>query len=194
VAKDVSDETVAQLLENTGRLTGIDVTEDYKRIYTNAIYFSPIIGYTGQIAADELKELRKEDPSYDSTDIVGKVGLEKVMETALQDMLQDMADGSENLEGVYKKNHVQRCFELFGKYKSILMEIYSSGFGLKILEALNRFYEQIAGDMPANSKERFSLYVFAGSLYNTAMTWLKDGRGEDADEVAEVFCESIGIS
>ncbi len=119
---------------------------------------------------------------------------DEVMETALQDMLQDMADGSEDLSQVYQKSHVRRCFGLFEKYKGVLLEIYRSGFGLKILEALNRYYEQLAGDMPANSKERFGLYVFAGSLYNTAMTWLKDGRGEEADEVAEVFCESIGIS
>ncbi|MBO4289048.1 MAG: TetR/AcrR family transcriptional regulator [Lachnospiraceae bacterium] len=119
---------------------------------------------------------------------------DEVMESALRDMLQDMDDGSEDLAQVYKKDHVHRCFELFGKYEHILMEIHSSGFGLKILEALNSYYEQVAGDMPANSKERFSLYVFAGSLYNTAMTWLKDGRGEAAHEVAEVFCDSIGIS
>ena len=119
---------------------------------------------------------------------------DEVMETALTDMLQDMADGTEDLSQVYRKNHVRRCFGLFEKYKNVLLEIYRSGFGLKILEALNNYYEQLAGDMPANSKERFSLYVFAGSLYNTAMTWLKDDRGEAADEVAEVFCESIGIS
>ena len=84
IAKDVKEETVSQLLENTGTLQGIDVTEDYKRIYNDALYFSPIIGYTGQVSAEELKELRAIDSSYDSTDIVGKVGLEKVMETDLQ--------------------------------------------------------------------------------------------------------------
>ena len=84
LAKDVKEETVSQLLENTGTLQGIDVTEDYKRIYNDALYFAPIIGYTGQVSAEELKELREIDSSYDSTDIVGKVGLEKVMETDLQ--------------------------------------------------------------------------------------------------------------
>ncbi len=85
IAKDVSSETVSQLLENTGDvLTGIDVVEDYKRVYNDAIYFAPIIGYTGKVSAEELKELRKKDSSYDSTDIVGKVGLEQVMETDLQ--------------------------------------------------------------------------------------------------------------
>ena len=119
---------------------------------------------------------------------------DEVMETALRDMLQDMADGSEDLSQVYKKAHVHRCFELFERYKNVLTEIHRSGFGLKIQEALNNYYEQVAGDMPANSKERFSLYAFSGSLYNTAMTWLIDDRGEEAHEVAEVFCESIGIS
>lgn len=85
IAKDVSSETVSQLLENTGNLlTGIDVVEDYKRVYNDAEYFAPIIGYTGKVSAEELKTLKEKDSSYDSTDIVGKVGLEQVMETELQ--------------------------------------------------------------------------------------------------------------
>ena len=96
IAKDVSEETVSQLLENTGTLQGIDVTEDYKRVYNNAEYFAPIIGYTGQISAEELAELRQQSDSYDPTDIVGKVGLEKVMETDLQ--------GEKGSETIYVDN------------------------------------------------------------------------------------------
>ena len=119
---------------------------------------------------------------------------DEVMDAAIREALMDITDGTEDgLAQVYKKNHVQRCFALFAKYRDYWMEIYRSGFGSRILDALNSFYEQIAGDMPADSKERFSLYVFAGSLYNTAMTWLRDGRGEEPDEVAEVFCESFNI-
>ena len=84
IARDVREETVSQLLENTGTLQGINVTENYKRVYNDALYFAPIIGYTGQVSAEELKELRELDSSYDSTDVVGKVGLEKKMETDLQ--------------------------------------------------------------------------------------------------------------
>lgn len=96
IAKDVSEETVSQLLENTGTLSGIDVVEDYKRIYNDAEYFAPIIGYTGQISAEELKSLKEKDESYDSTDIVGKVGLEQVMETSLQ--------GEKGSETIYVDN------------------------------------------------------------------------------------------
>ena len=84
IARNVSEETVSQLLENTGTMPGIDVTEDYRRIYTHSRYFGQIIGYTGKISAEELKELKEKNEGYGSNDIVGKVGLEKEMETTLQ--------------------------------------------------------------------------------------------------------------
>lgn len=97
IARDVSSQTVSQLLENNGTLlTGINVTEDYKRVYNDAEYFAPIIGYTGKVSSEELKELKKEDSSYDSTDVVGKVGLEQVMETSLQ--------GKKGSETIYVDN------------------------------------------------------------------------------------------
>lgn len=84
IAKDVCQQTVSQLMENTATLAGIDVVEDYLRVYNDAEYFAPIIGYTGQISAEELEEYQTEDSDYSATDIVGKVGMEKVMETSLQ--------------------------------------------------------------------------------------------------------------
>ena len=84
VAEDVCEETVSQLLENAALLQGIDVEEGYLRVYSDAEYFAPIIGYTGRISAEELQELRAVDPSYSGDDIVGKVGMEKEMETSLK--------------------------------------------------------------------------------------------------------------
>lgn len=86
VARNISDSTVSQIMENKDELPGIDVEESYKRVYNNAEYFSQIIGYTGQVSSEELKKLQEENPDmdYDSGDIVGKVGIEKIMETKLQ--------------------------------------------------------------------------------------------------------------
>ena len=58
--------------------------EDTIRVYNDAIYFAPIIGYTGSVSAEELEELEKEDSSYHQGDIVGKSGLEQYFETELQ--------------------------------------------------------------------------------------------------------------
>lgn len=84
IARGVSSETVARILENSADFPGIDVSEEYKRIYVDAEYLAPLIGYTGLVSAEELEELQKEDSNYDATDIVGKTGLEKVLETTLQ--------------------------------------------------------------------------------------------------------------
>ena len=98
IAKDVSEETVARLLENKDVLAGIDVTEDYLRYYNDSEYFAQIIGYTGVVSAEELEELKTANPSkhYDSQDVVGKVGLEQVMEAQLH--------GDKGLETIYVDN------------------------------------------------------------------------------------------
>ena len=44
----------------------------------------PILGYTGRASSEELTELRKKNPEYTNDAIVGKVGIEKYMETTLQ--------------------------------------------------------------------------------------------------------------
>lgn len=84
IAKDVSEETVARIMENAASFQGIDISEEYRRVYADAEYIAPLIGYTGQISAEELESLSEADDSYDATDIVGKTGLESVLETTLQ--------------------------------------------------------------------------------------------------------------
>ncbi len=96
IAEDVSDQTVSRLMENSSEFPGIDVSEDYIRVYTNSEYMAPIIGYTGQISAEELEELQEIDKSYTINDIVGKAGLESVFETTLQ--------GTKGYEQLYVNN------------------------------------------------------------------------------------------
>ena len=84
VAENVSEETVAAILENQDELEGVDISDDSIRVYNDSTYFSQIIGYIGQINSEELEELQEENPDYTSNDIVGKSGIEKSMETTLQ--------------------------------------------------------------------------------------------------------------
>lgn len=84
VAKDVSEETVAMVMENSDRLEGVSVTEDTVRKYVDPIYYSHIIGYIGKISNDEYEELSDKRDDYALTDVVGKAGIEQYMETTLQ--------------------------------------------------------------------------------------------------------------
>lgn len=84
LATGVSDETVAWVSENSDTLQGMSVNEETVRKYNDSKYFAHIIGYTGQISVDEYKELSKKDKSYSLTDVVGKSGIEQVMDKELQ--------------------------------------------------------------------------------------------------------------
>lgn len=86
VATDVSEETVAVVMENNSILSGVSIVEDTIRKYVDSVYFSQIIGYTGKVSQEELSVLQSENGigSYDLNDTVGKLGIEKSMETQLQ--------------------------------------------------------------------------------------------------------------
>ena len=84
IAKDVNEKTVAAIMENQDTLQGVDISEDALRKYNDPEYFSHILGYTGNVSTDELAELSLIDESYTMTDMVGKAGIEQVMETDLQ--------------------------------------------------------------------------------------------------------------
>ena len=84
VAVDVSEETVAAVLENQNELQGADIEQSSRRVYPDSEYFSSIIGYIGKASAEELESLQEENEDYELNDIVGKAGIEQYMETELQ--------------------------------------------------------------------------------------------------------------
>ena len=96
IATDVSNRTVATLMENSDELLGISIEENNVRKYNDSVYFSQILGYTGKISEDELESLNKEVTDtidsetikqrndYVMTDMVGKSGIEQTLETYLQ--------------------------------------------------------------------------------------------------------------
>ena len=96
VSTDVSDETVAMVLENSNSLEGVEIAEDTIRKYVDSKYFSHIIGYTGKIDQEEYAELSQKNEKYELTDTIGKSGLESYMEEYLQ--------GAKGSEIVYVNN------------------------------------------------------------------------------------------
>jgi len=96
IATDVSQKTVAVIMENAADLEGVSIEEDTIRKYNYPFYFSHILGYTGKIDSDELATLSEQDASYTMNDTVGKGGIEQVMELALQ--------GKKGSETIYVDN------------------------------------------------------------------------------------------
>lgn len=91
VATNVSEKTVAVIMENSDSLPGVSVVEDTMRRYVDSKYFAHVLGYTGKISSEELTVLNEEleaagkgSEIYNINDVVGKGGIESYMETTLQ--------------------------------------------------------------------------------------------------------------
>lgn len=85
VAEDVSDKTMATVMERSNELQGVSIAEDTIRCYNNAYLYGTIVGYTGAISEDEYQSyIDAGYTDYSRTDIVGKTGLEQVYDTELQ--------------------------------------------------------------------------------------------------------------
>ena len=84
IATDVSEESVAYISENASQLQGVEVVADTIRKYDDPEYFASIIGYTGKISTEEYDSLSKENDNYTLNDVVGKAGIEQVMDETLQ--------------------------------------------------------------------------------------------------------------
>lgn len=96
VATDVSEETVAVIMENSVEMDGVSIEEDTIRRYNNSVYFSQIIGYTGKISQEEYDTYSSMDAEYTQNDVVGKTGIEYSMESELQ--------GKKGSETIYVDN------------------------------------------------------------------------------------------
>lgn len=91
VAKDVSEKTVAVIMENSDELAGVTIVPDTMRKYEASEYFAHVLGYTGRISSEELKNLNEaealesgNEERYSLNDVVGKSGIEAYMESTLQ--------------------------------------------------------------------------------------------------------------
>lgn len=117
---------------------------------------------------------------------------EDVLMTLVDDVLADFkAKAQYDLSNYYTYDHVLRCFEYFKKYEKYVMGLYEFGYGIRLLEKLNRFHEEITPANLIQDVDKYRLYIFMGALFNTAVTWLKEGVNENAEDVAKVFCKEI---
>ena len=84
VATNISERSIAALSESIEDFPGVAIEADSLRKYKDAKYFAGIIGYTGVISENELVEMNENGGNYESSDVVGKTGIEKSMESQLQ--------------------------------------------------------------------------------------------------------------
>ena len=84
VAEEISQESMAAILEAQVQLTGVDVVQESRRRYVDSEYFAHILGYTGTISQEELDAYEEQGLEYDRNAQVGKAGIEQALEQSLR--------------------------------------------------------------------------------------------------------------
>ena len=188
VASEVSDETVADILEHIGDMQGITVEETTIRAYNDSVPFAPVIGYTGKVPEEQLENLQSRRDDYDINDIVGRTGIEYTMEHDLQ--------GTKGKKTIYKDS-VGRIREtkdetdaLAGNdvyltldadlQKGIYHLIEKSLAGVLIKTIVNGDYQ--AGTTTDGSNMKIPVKDAYFQLINNNILSLKDIEAEDASD------------
>lgn len=80
-------------------------------------------------------------------------------------------------------------FNLMKCHRDDILLLKKHGYADRILSAFNRLNENLIGDMPIHSMERFKIYYAAGASYNAMLHWLEDGCHESAEDMASNMLE-----
>lgn len=191
IATNVSEKSVAAIMENQNLLQGIDVVEDSIRQYVEDESMAPILGYTGKASSEELENLREENPDYSNDAIIGKAGIEQYMETTLQGTDGEETVYVDNLGKVLKIDENTRIEPVSGQDVQLTIDaewqrgIYQilkqrvAGILLSKIEAVKTFdYEGVANA----SQIIVPIYDVYNALVSNSVINIEKFSDEDASE------------
>ena len=192
IATNVSEKSVAAIMENKTNLQGIDVLEDSIRQYIDDESMAPILGYTGKASSEELAELRKQNPDYSNDAIVGKAGIEQYMELTLQGTDGKETVSVDNLGKVLKidedtkvepvaGNDVQLTIET--DWQSAIYQILKqrvAGVLITKIDAVKTFDYSAVTDA---SQIRIPIYDVYNALISNSVVDITKFSNEDASDI-----------
>lgn len=190
VATDVSEETVAVIKEHANELQGVEVVEDTKRVYHYAEYFSHILGYTGKISESELEEYSETDDSYDATDVVGKSGIEKEMESELRGVKGEETVYVDNLGKVLEVKSYTQSLSGNDVYLSLDSELQIAIYELMEQELAGILLAQIRDVKEAADTDSASDIIPIYDVYNA----LVDNSVVDITKFSSAPADSVQAS
>lgn len=189
IATNVSEESVAAVMENKSRLQGIEVLEDSIRQYMEDESMGPILGYTGKASTEELESLKKKNPNYTNDAVIGKAGIEQYMELTLQGTDGQETVSVDNLGKVLKIDEKTRVAPIAGNdvqltidsdWQSAIYQILKqrvAGILLSSIEAVKSIdYESLADA----SQIRIPIYDVYNALVENSVIDISRFDDEDA--------------
>lgn len=196
IATDVSDESVAVIMENLDGLDGIAIAEDTVRRYVEGEYFSQIIGYTGKASSEELEELKLENPDYAANDIIGKTGIEQTMETTLQGTKGSETVYVDNLGRVIESTNYIEPIAGNDVYLTIDKDLQMAAYNILeqniagiLVSKIKNVKEYIPTENASSSSIIIPIYDVYFALFDNNIISMSHMSGEDAGETEALVYE-----
>lgn len=204
VATNVSDKTVAVILENAEDLPGVSIVEDTVRKYVDSKYFAHLLGYTGKISSDELAELNEtvvaeggSEDAYNINDVVGKSGIESYLETTLQGQKgyeKVVVDNTGKVITILETKEAQSGEDVYLTVDKNLTEavyniVEQKLAGLVTSKIINA-KEYLASENAGSSDIRIPIYDVYFAMFNNSIIDLKHLASEDAADTERQVYES----
>ena len=193
VATNVSERTIVAVKENSDVLLGVSVREGTVRKYVNAVYFSNVVGYIGNISSEELAAYQAESDNYASNDLVGKTGIEQSMELELQGVKGSEIVYVDNLGRVIET--AERTEPIAGNdiYLTIDMDLQETAYHILeqkiagiLLEKIKNIKEYIPSENASASQIIIPIYDVYFALFDNNVLKMREFDHEDATQTESV--------
>ena len=202
VATNVSEKTVAVLMENSEVLPGVTIVEDTVRRYVDSKYFAHVLGYTGRISSEELAQLNEEmaalgvEDAYNINDVVGKSGIEAYLETTLQGEKgyeKVIVDNMGKVNSIIEREEAQAGKDVYLTIDSeltiacynLLEQSLAGLVSKKIINAK----EYVPTATSSNSDIKIPIYDVYFAMFNNSIIDVRHMAGEEAQETERAVYE-----
>ena len=199
VATNVSEETVAVIMENSEELPGVSIVEDTVRKYVDSKYFAHVLGYTGKISSDEMTTFNEEmanqgksAESYNINDVVGKSGIEAYMETTLQGTKGYEKVVVDNMGKVISIEEREEAKAGQDVYLTIDAEFTKAAYNIVeqllaglVSSKITNTREYKATETSGSADIKIPIYDVYYAMFNNAILDLKHMTSENAGEVEQ---------
>lgn len=85
-------------------------------------------------------------------------------------------------------------FTVMKNHRDTILMLDKMNYSGLLLQAFNETNINLAGDMPANSIERYHIYYAAGASFNGMLEWLRGGCRESVEDIVESIYSFMNVS
>lgn len=196
VAREINDEVIAAVEENLDKFPGVSVETESMRVYEDGEIFSNIIGYIRQISDTELQEYS--EYGYTSGDIVGKTGIEKVMELELNGQDGKMLVEVDNMGRKISTLETEAPVSGDDVFLTIDKELQISAYNyLKDALAdaiITRLTSELEKDVPVTLKQLFTSMIDSNNISVTEVMKAEDGYQKVLKDIILVHDPDIDVT